>query len=151
MVRAAVAEADWHHTDHAANWHSQARRAARQGIKLSEQLERFVSGFKVTPTPRLRWVLALSRGCQQPDGWPDKLRWERWQPQCERTFADAERFLRGELEDPCKGADLYGSPVLEADVRNMQTWLAAGRVVLVRCVRPTANVYARQVRRTVAP
>lgn len=145
MVRASVAEADWNPVDRAANWHSQARNARARGITLKEQLEQFCSAFKVVPTPRLRWVLSLEQSCAEPSGWPEHLRWDRWEPKCHKAFDDAEAFLRGELPDPCPGATLFGSPTLATDVENIKRWIAERKVVIASCAKGTSNVYLRRV------
>ena len=121
LARAAIAESGWHDADQRGVLSVLARRAKRAGITPAAMALAYVSAFKVAPTPRLRWVLAIDESCEQPAHWPSNLDWAHHEPECRATFERVRMLLEGELSDPCRGrADHFGATNLEPDVLNAE-------------------------------
>lgn len=117
LARMAIGESDWNARDQSAVLHVVARRAARAGVSVEQMSLRYSSVFAGKPTPRKRWVLAIESSCEQPTAWPKHLRWDRYRARCLATFERVQRFLRGELPDPCRGrANHFGSATIAVDV-----------------------------------
>lgn len=128
-----VAEARWlRASDHAAMAWIVARYAQRHGLTLERAIERRVWRYSRPP----RWTRALNATCAQPRGWPRRLSWAAHADECRELYARAQRFLRGELGDPCRGKALgWRRPG-----RALQVALARGRTV-VYCSGDTANTF----------
>lgn len=85
--------------DHAAQAHILQRWARRYGPSLERAIELRVWRFSRPP----RWVRHVGPSCEQPWGWPRHLSWGRHYSLCVALYARAERFLRGDMADPCRG------------------------------------------------
>lgn len=147
LAHATIAEATFNAVDRAAILHALARRAARRGVAIDVMARMYVSAFRVTPTPRLRWVLAVDESCEQPAHWPSRLSWPAHRPRCRRAFEDVRRFLRGVLPDPCPGrADHWAGMAIERDRIRADRAVQAGRWIPAHCAG-ARNAFFRQVRR----
>jgi hypothetical protein len=141
LARLAIGESDWHARDQAAALHVVKRRAERAGVSLEQMATAYSAVFSGKGSPRKAWVLAIEADCKQPSGWPQRLRWARYAQRCRDTFARVERFLRGELPDPCPRAEHFGSRVLRADVERAERAVREGRWTPARCRGETVNAY----------
>lgn len=54
-------------------------------------------------TRRQIWVRSLSFDLSEPQGWPQKVSWKSHSKYWIQTLERVDRWVRGELPDPCKG------------------------------------------------
>lgn len=140
LAKAFVFESDFDAPiDHAAIGYALLRGAAARGVPLRQHIREYVSGFKVKPGPRARWIIALREDGTKPRGWPTNL---RWRPNAWLATLDRARgVLSGTLPDPCHARDWgarYG-----IDHERAQRAIRAGRWVVARCDGKTANAFYR--------
>lgn len=138
LALSCIAEAGWSTSDCAAILGVLELRATRAGVPIATMARRYVSAWKVRPTPRLRWVLAITSACEQPRHWPARrLDWEAHRPQCLATFALVREYLAGGVQSPCAAAVHFGSRTHAVDVERAKRagWRRA------RCAERTRNAF----------
>lgn len=138
-ARIGIGEAGWDPAtgDAAAITHLLQRRADRQGLSLRRMARLYSSSHFDEGRTHRRWVVGLTTEARRPPGWPSGLPWrggyrELWLRMLEHVRA----VLRGEVPDPCPGADHWGGA--------MDDWRAerAGWE-RVDCSTPTRNHFWR--------
>ncbi len=115
LAQAMVAEAGWRaDRDHAGIAHVLGRRwrtrPALASLSFGEVVRRYCAAWR-TKRRRATWVRALSTPAARPMGWPRQASWRAHAPLWRQVLRRAERFLLGQLADPCRGrASHWGSP-----------------------------------------
>jgi len=141
-ARVSVGEAGWDPAtgDAAAITNVLRRRAERRGVSISRMARLYSTGHFDGARSRRRWIAGLTLAASRPSGWPAQLAWRgdyraRWLAMVEHVRS----VLRGEVPDPCPGADHWGGP--------MDDWRAerAGWA-RVECRSPTRNRFWRSGR-----
>ena len=103
LMRVWVAEAGWTAPrDHAAINGTLQKWVGVRGDTLQAVVRRMVDNHSGA-LDRSLWLLDLNSECDEPVGWPQKLRWSKYQPLCFALAHRAERALAGRLPDPCHG------------------------------------------------
>lgn len=114
LARVCVAEAGWDVTsgDCAAIVHLLERRADAQGIPVRRMAELYASRhFDPERTDRRRWIVGLTIEARRPAGWPSGVPWRAFRPAWLSTIAHVDAVRRGDVADPCPGADHWGGPM----------------------------------------
>lgn len=134
IARAAVGECDFLLPDcHAATWHTLQRRLRTVMLPrwprytLDKLVRKYCAAFRGRPDDRERWVRGLVAPGTKPHGWPRNLRWDRYAPIWETIYNRAGAFLRGEVEDPCKGRPTHLGGLIDRARMNPHKWR------MVRC------------------
>jgi len=112
LARSCIGEAMWdgHKTGEcAAIWHIYKKRMKPSGLSLYEVTRKYSAATKWQKGKHNPWLLHLYRDCDEPEKWPDALKWERYKDDCRGTMALAVVFLQGKIDDPTPKAMHYGS------------------------------------------
>lgn len=135
LARVCAAEAGWDTRtgDCAAIVHLLRRRAQRHEIRVATMARLYSSRhFDRERLDRRRWIAGLRLDGRRPGGWPGRLPWSRYRAAWRQVIAHVRAVLRGEVGDPCPGADHWGGP--------MDDWRArAAGWARVECSSSTRN------------
>jgi len=111
-----------------------ARRAELAGVTFAEMLADYSA--LDAPTPRAR------KARRFPDGDVRGMT-PAWNEDWARLREHAAAVMWGEVEDPCDGAQHWGSRRISSDVQRAQRALADRRWAVVRCADRTVNRFYR--------
>jgi hypothetical protein len=109
LARMMVYEGGWtHEQEHLALAHTSARRWRHVWYPRSyaAYLRRYSTGLdprKWRPNKRRVWVWDLNPNLLRPKHWPSGASWSKHTKHWRATLARAERFLKRETRDPCRG------------------------------------------------
>ena len=108
--------------------------AKRRGTHWVDELRAYSALDKGSPRANRVKLATLTVG---PDGVSAK-----WSAHVEYV----REVVAGNVPSPCRGADGWGSPYINADIIRAQRALASRRWAIARCAEPTANLFFRSVR-----
>lgn len=139
LARVSVGEAGWDPStgDAAAITHVLKRRAERRGVSVSRMARWYSTGHFDASRHRRRWVAGLTASATRPPGWPSGLPWrdgyrQRWLAMVDHV----EAVLRGDVPNPCPGADHWGAPYgIDMERARRAGWHR------VQCTTQTLNVF----------
>lgn len=112
-------------------------------VKSLRQYSRGLREDRKTWTPKMMWVLALKApvthvegkneivdSMEEPEYWPENLRWARYKRFYARTWINAGKWLHGRVGHPCPGAMHWGN---EDDI-------PGGKMVRLKCSSKFRNI-----------
>lgn len=140
-----IGEAGWHsESDWAAIAHVYKKRSEFYGVPMEHMVKRYSRVLhEDNEVPRAVMLRSLRLDGKQPEFWSLSLRWSNYKPRWEAALAFAQRFLDGDVPDPCPTAFHFGGPRDEVGPER-----ALSRV---QCTEPVANLYYTQRLRPYRP
>lgn len=137
LAIACVAEGGWQdEAEWAAVAHVFKKRAEFYGLDIETMITRYAQVHHAdNRSPRAVMLRSLRLDARQPEYWSLSLRWSNYKPKWQRALEFSERFLRGEVDDPCPLAFHFGGPGDSVEGR------ALARVA---CRVPLRNFYYTQ-------
>lgn len=128
LARAAVGECDFMLPDcHAATWGTLQRRLWTVILPqwprytLDKLVRKYCAPFRGKPDARERWLRGLEAS-GKPRDWPSNLDWDHYAPHWDAIYERAGAFLRGEVEDPCKGAPVHLGGLMDSARMSPHKW-----------------------------
>lgn len=118
-ARAGVAEAGWptssvKRREQVAAWYVLATRWRQMttrwpALRYVDAVRAYCAGLgqNAVPTKRQLWVRGLFLA-KKPKGWPRNASWPKHRRLWFATIERADKWARGELRNPCPGADYFG-------------------------------------------
>jgi hypothetical protein len=112
LARAILAEAGWNaKADYVAISYVLARRWRQMlerwpSMRFIDVIKSYCLGlgdYRRQPTERQRWIRSLSWDGSTPENWPHKISWDKHLPFWRKALAVTEKWVKGELSDPCRG------------------------------------------------
>jgi hypothetical protein len=146
LARAMVAEAGWNaKADYVAiayvlarRWHQMTERwPSLRFIDVIKSYCLSLGDYRRKPTERQRWIRSLSWDDSTPESWPNNASWIAHLPFWRRALAVSEKWVKGELSDPCRGRAWHWGGTIDAP---------RGRMIAVDCGKTRNTFYALKPR-----